>query len=88
MFRHPFKIRSTLVVIRKYYLKQTLRFMELERGVQNDIGVIDNVNSSVTNSTVANGWQEFIWTITNGSCPATSDTVHGIRYQETIDRST
>ena len=54
----------------------------------NDIGVIDNVNSSVTNSTVANGWQEFIWTITNGSCPATSDTVHVFAIKKpSIDQS-
>ncbi len=39
--------------------------------------VIDDINSANTNATLVNaGWQEFVWTITNGGCPSTSDTLH------------
>lgn len=39
-------------------------------------GVIANVNSSNTSSTVSGGgWLDFIWTITNGTCPPSSDTL-------------
>ncbi len=41
----------------------------------NGTGVIDDINSASTYSSVGEGWQEFVWTITNGSCPATSDTL-------------
>lgn len=37
---------------------------------------IDDVNlASSTASNLSAGWNEFVWTITNGSCPATSDTM-------------
>lgn len=39
-------------------------------------GVIDDANSSNTFSTLSNGWQDFVWTITSGGCPPTSDTLH------------
>lgn len=38
--------------------------------------VIADVNSSNTIATnLSSGWHEYIWTITNGSCPSTSDTM-------------
>ena len=41
----------------------------------NGNGVISDINSANTFSTLSdNGWQDFVWTITNGGCPATSDT--------------
>jgi gliding motility-associated-like protein len=42
----------------------------------NGSGTINDVNSSSTFSSLDNGWQEFVWTITSGACPATSDTLH------------
>lgn len=48
----------------------------------NGLGVISDANSSNTTSTVSNGWQDFVWTITNGSCPATSDTLHVFAMQQ------
>jgi gliding motility-associated-like protein len=48
-------------------------------------GVIDDVNSANTTSTlVDNGWQSFIWTITNGGCPSTSDTLQVFSIQSPI----
>ncbi|MDX2360485.1 MAG: HYR domain-containing protein [Crocinitomicaceae bacterium] len=42
----------------------------------NQGGVIDDVSSSNTTSTLVNaGWNEFIWTISSGSCPANADTL-------------
>jgi gliding motility-associated-like protein len=43
----------------------------------NDVNaVIANAASSNTNATnLSAGWHEYIWTITNGSCPSTSDTL-------------
>lgn len=38
------------------------------------INDINLANSSVSNP--GYGWNDFIWTITNGSCPSTSDTMH------------
>jgi len=38
-------------------------------------GTIANVNSSVTTSGFSNGWQDFIWTISNPGCPSTADTL-------------
>lgn len=38
---------------------------------------IQDVNlPTSTASNMANGWNDFVWTITNGSCPSTSDTMH------------
>jgi len=42
-----------------------------------------NLGAAISDSSLSNttatlytaGWQEFVWTITNGNCPATSDTV-------------
>ena len=48
----------------------------------NGSGAITDINSSNTTSTLSNGWQDFIWTITNGSCPATSDTLHVFAMQQ------
>lgn len=44
----------------------------------NDVNaVIANTLSSNTNAiNLSAGWHEYIWTITNGSCPSTSDTLH------------
>ena len=44
----------------------------------NDVNaVIANASSSNTSATnISAGWHEYIWTITNGSCPSTSDTLH------------
>lgn len=39
-------------------------------------GTIDDINSANTFANTTYGWQEYIWTITNGSCPASSDTLH------------
>ena len=39
------------------------------------IGSINTPSSPNTSSTFDNGWQNFIWTITSGGCPATSDTL-------------
>lgn len=37
---------------------------------------IEDVNASNTNAFLgSSGWQYFVWTIANGSCPSTSDTV-------------
>lgn len=37
---------------------------------------ISDVNLATSNATnLAGGWNEFVWTITNGSCPSTSDTM-------------
>lgn len=48
-------------------------------------GVIDDVNSANTTSTlVDNGWQSFIWTITNGGCPSSSDTLHAFSIQNPV----
>ncbi len=43
----------------------------------NDVNaVIGNVSSSNTNATnLSAGWHEYVWTITNGSCPSSSDTL-------------
>ncbi|MES2800732.1 MAG: HYR domain-containing protein [Bacteroidota bacterium] len=39
--------------------------------------IIDDADSSNTfANNLSEGWHNYIWTITNGSCPATSDTVH------------
>ena len=48
-------------------------------------GVIAAVNSASTTSTLAdNGWQNFIWTITNGSCPASADTLQVYSMQSPV----
>ncbi len=39
-------------------------------------GTISTPNSPSTSSSFDNGWQLFIWTISNGSCPSSSDTLH------------
>lgn len=42
-----------------------------------ETAVIEDENSSTTTATnLSSGWNEYIWTITNGSCPSTSDTMH------------
>lgn len=42
----------------------------------NTSATIADVNlASSTASNLSGGWNEFVWTITNGSCPATSDTM-------------
>lgn len=43
-----------------------------------DLGAnISNINlATATANNLASGWNEFIWTITNGTCPSTSDTSH------------
>lgn len=41
----------------------------------NATGVIADPSLPNTTSTTANGWQQFIWTISNGTCPTTSDTL-------------
>lgn len=33
-------------------------------------------SSNTTASNLSSGWHEYVWTITNGSCPSTSDTMH------------
>jgi gliding motility-associated-like protein len=48
-------------------------------------GVIADINSANTTSTlVDNGWQNFIWTITSGACPATSDTLQVFSMQRPV----
>lgn len=43
----------------------------------NQSGIIADPTSASTIATmVANGWNEFVWTITSGACPITSDTLH------------
>lgn len=42
----------------------------------NGSGVIADISSSNTTSTVSGGWQAFIWTIVNGTCPPSSDTLY------------
>lgn len=38
--------------------------------------IISNINSTTpTAINLAAGWNDFVWTVTNGSCPATSDTL-------------
>ncbi len=39
-------------------------------------GTINTPGSPNTSSTFTNGWQNFIWTISSGGCPSTSDTLH------------
>lgn len=42
----------------------------------NGDALIADVNSSSTTAQLgSSGWQHFVWTITNGSCPSTSDTL-------------
>ncbi len=39
-------------------------------------GVIsDPISSSTSATSLSNGWNDFIWTITSGACPSTSDTL-------------
>jgi len=48
-------------------------------------GIISDINSANTTSTlVDNGWQNFIWTITNGACPSTSDTLQVFSMQSPV----
>lgn len=37
--------------------------------------IADINDASTTATSMSQGWNEFVWTITNGSCPATSDTL-------------
>jgi gliding motility-associated-like protein len=40
-------------------------------------GIIDNIHSPTANVTnMSGGWNDLIWTVTNGSCPSSSDTLH------------
>lgn len=48
-------------------------------------GVISDINSANTTSIlVDNGWQNFIWTITSGSCLASSDTLAVFSMQKPV----
>lgn len=48
----------------------------------NGTGIIDDAQSSNTTSSTSNGWQEFVWTISNGACPSTSDTLRVFAMQQ------
>jgi gliding motility-associated-like protein len=37
--------------------------------------IVDISSSNTTASNMSSGWNDYIWTITNGSCPSTSDTM-------------
>lgn len=48
----------------------------------NNGGIITNINSPNTSSTLAgSGWFDFIWTISNSSCPLNSDTLRVLSMQ-------
>jgi gliding motility-associated-like protein len=53
-------------------------------------GTIQDPDSSVTTASFGNGWQDFIWTISNPGCPSTSDTlaVFGLLTPEIITPDT
>jgi gliding motility-associated-like protein len=38
--------------------------------------ITDEASSNTTATNLSSGWNQFIWTITNGSCPSTSDTLN------------
>jgi gliding motility-associated-like protein len=41
----------------------------------NSAVIADATSSNTTASNLSTGWNDYIWTITNGSCPSTSDTM-------------